>query len=246
MIELLTTAEMAEADRLAVAGGTPSIELMENAGRAVADAVCRISQARRISVVAGPGNNGGDGFVAARYLAQRGRDVRVAFVGHRARLKGDAALAAGRWDGPVVDVPAEGFAGYDLIVDALFGAGLDRAVEGLSAQTIDAMNGARLPIVAVDLPSGINGTTGAEMGRAVDATHSVTFFRRKPGHLLLPGRLHCGQVDIADIGIPATVLDRIKPATFVNVPVLWIGAFRQAQPQGHKYSRGHAVVVSGG
>ena len=246
MIELLTTAEMAEADRLAVAGGTPSIELMENAGRAVADAVCRVSQGRRIAVVAGPGNNGGDGFVAARYLAQRGREVRVAFVGDRARLKGDAALAAGRWDGPVVDVPAEGFAGYDLIVDALFGAGLDRAVEGLSAQAIDAMNGARLPIVAVDLPSGINGTTGAEMGRAVDATHTVTFFRRKPGHLLLPGRLHCGQVDIADIGIPATVLDRIKPATFVNVPALWINAFRQAEPQGHKYSRGHAVVVSGG
>ena len=246
MIELLTTAEMAEADRLAVAGGTPSIELMENAGRAVADAVCRVSQGRRIAVVAGPGNNGGDGFVAARYLAQRGREVRVAFVGDRARLKGDAALAAGRWDGPVVDVPAEGFAGYDLIVDALFGAGLDRAVEGLSAQAIDAMNGARLPIVAVDLPSGINGTTGAEMGRAVDATHTVTFFRRKPGHLLLPGRLHCGVVEVADIGIPERVLDKIKPTTFANVPALWRNAFPQARTEGHKYSRGHAVIVSGG
>lgn len=246
MIELLTTAEMAEADRLAVAGGTPSIELMENAGRAVADAVCRVSQGRRIAVVAGPGNNGGDGFVAARYLAQRGREVSVAFVGDRARLRGDAALAAGRWDGPVVDVPAEGFAGCDLIVDALFGAGLDRAVEGLSAQAIDAMNGARLPIVAVDLPSGINGTTGAEMGRAVDATHTVTFFRRKPGHLLLPGRLHCGVVEVADIGIPERVLDKIKPATFANVPALWRNAFPQARTEGHKYSRGHAVVVSGG
>jgi hydroxyethylthiazole kinase-like uncharacterized protein yjeF len=246
MIELLTTAEMAEADRLAIAGGTPSIDLMENAGRAVADAVCRISQGRRITVFAGPGNNGGDGFVAARCLAQRDRDVKVAFVGDRARLKGDAALAAGRWDGPLVDMAADGLAGCDLVVDALFGAGLDRVVEGLPARAIDAMNGARLPIVAVDLPSGINGTTGAEMGRAVNATRTVTFFRRKPGHLLLPGRLHCGQVDIADIGIPAGVLDRIKPATFVNVPPLWIDAFRHAEPQGHKYSRGHAVVVSGG
>jgi hydroxyethylthiazole kinase-like uncharacterized protein yjeF len=246
MIELLTTAEMAEADRLAVAGGTPSIELMENAGRAVADAVCRISQGRRIAVVAGPGNNGGDGFVAARYLAQRGREVKVAFVGDRARLRGDAALAAGRWDGPVVDVPAEGFAGYDVIVDALFGAGLDRAVEGLSAQAINGMNSARLPIVAVDLPSGINGTTGAVLGCAINAQLTVTFFRRKPGHLLLPGRLHCGVVEVADIGIPQRVLDKIKPATFANVPALWRKEFPQARTEGHKYSRGHAVVVSGG
>ena len=246
MIELLTTAEMAEADRLAVAGGTPSIELMENAGRAVADAVCRVSQGRRIAVVAGPGKNGGDGFVAARYLAQRGRDVRVAFVGDRARLRGDAALAAGRWDGPVVDVPAEGFAGYDVIVDALFGAGLDRAVEGLSAQAINGMNSARLPIVAVDLPSGINGTTGAVLGCAINAQLTVTFFRRKPGHLLLPGRLHCGVVEVADIGIPQRVLDKIKPATFANVPALWRKEFPQARTEGHKYSRGHAVVVSGG
>ena len=246
MIELLTTAEMAEADRLAVASGTPSIELMENAGRAVADAVCRISQGRRIAVVAGPGNNGGDGFVAARYLAQRGRAVRVAFVGERARLRGDAALAAGRWDGPVVDLPAEGFVGYELIVDALFGAGLDRAVEGLSAQAINGMNSARLPIVAVDLPSGINGTTGAVMGCAINAQFTVTFFRRKPGHFLLPGRLHCGVVEVANIGIPERVLDKIKPATFANVPALWRKAFPQARTEGHKYSRGHAVVVSGG
>lgn len=246
MIELLTTAEMAEADRLAIAGGTPGIELMENAGRAVADAVCRVAQARRVTVVAGPGNNGGDGFVAARYLGQRDRRVTVIFVGDRNRIKGDAAVAAGRWEGPVVDAPAQGLAGCDLIVDALFGAGLDRVVEGLPRDMIDAMNGAGLPIIAVDLPSGINGTTGAEMGRAVKATHTVTFFRRKPGHLLLPGRLHSGLVEIANIGIPVSVLEQIKPATFANDPILWRTAFPRAEPQGHKYSRGHAVVVSGG
>ena len=246
MIELLTTAEMAEADRLAVAAGIPSIELMENAGRAVADAVCRVSQGRRVAVVAGPGNNGGDGFVAARYLAQRGREVKVILAGDRTRLKGDAAVAAGRWDGPILDLPVEGFAACDVVVDALFGAGLDRVVEGLPARAIDAMNAAHLPIVAVDLPSGINGTTGAEMGHAVKATHTVTFFRRKPGHFLLPGRLHCGRIEIADIGIPQSVLDRIRPATFANDPALWRAVFPRAEPQGHKYSRGHAVVVSGG
>ncbi|HZP69660.1 MAG TPA: NAD(P)H-hydrate dehydratase [Pseudolabrys sp.] len=245
-MELLTTAEMAEADRLAVAGGTPSIDLMENAGRAVADAACRTSPTGRVVVVAGPGNNGGDGFVAARYLARHGREAKVVLVGDRNRVKGDAALAAKRWDGEVVEASPSVLADAGLIVDALFGAGLDRAVEGAAGEIIDAMNNAGLPIVAVDLPSGINGTTGAVMGHAVRATHTVTFFRRKPGHLLLPGRLHCGTVDIADIGIPARVLDRIRPMTFANDPALWRAAFPRAEPQGHKYSRGHAVVVSGG
>ena len=218
MIELLTTAEMAEADRLAVAGGIPSIALMENAGRAVADVASRMAQGRRVVVVAGPGNNGGDGFVAARYLAERGLVVSVCFVGKRERLKGDAALAAQRWNGPVSEPSPAAFTDSDLIIDALFGAGLDRDVEGLARNVIDLMNAASVPIVAVDLPSGVNGTTGAVMGCAINAQLTVTFFRRKPGHFLLPGRLYCGVVEVADIGIPERVLDKIKPATFANVP----------------------------
>ena len=207
MIELLTTAEMAEADRLTIAGGVPGIELMENAGRAVADAAGALLQGRRVVVVAGPGNNGGDGFVAARHLAERG------YCGARqpgrraARLKGDAALAAGRWSGPVEQASPVSLADCDIVIDALFGAGLDRAVEGLPRAMIEAMNAAAAPVIAVDLPSGVNGTTGAVMGVAVNATQTVTFFRRKTGHLLLPGRLHCGAIQVADIGIPASVLD---------------------------------------
>ena len=246
MIEVLTTAEMAEADRLAIAGGVPSTELMENAGRAVADAACRMSQARRIVVVAGPGNNGGDGFVAARYLSERGRAVNVTFVGQIERLKGDAALAAKRWRGPVNRSSPVSFTECDLIIDALFGAGLDRNVEDPARNIIALMNAAAVPILAVDLPSGVNGTSGAVMGRAVNAAHTVTFFRRKPGHFLLPGRLHCGAIEVADIGIPDRVLDNIKPATFANVPALWRNSFPQAKSEGHKYFRGHAVVVSGG
>jgi hydroxyethylthiazole kinase-like uncharacterized protein yjeF len=137
-------------------------------------------------------------------------------------------------------------AGCDVIIDALFGAGLDRAVEGLPRTMIDAMNASGVSIVAVDLPSGINGTSGAEMGAAVKAARTVTFFRRKPGHLLLPGRQHCGLIDVADIGIPTSVLETVKPRTFVNDPALWRAAFRVPKIEGHKYSRGHAVVVSGG
>ncbi len=246
MIELLTTAEMAEADRLAIAGGVPGIELMENAGRAVADAVSRARNPCRVVVVAGPGNNGGDGFVAARYLAERGFDARVCFVGDTKRLKGDAALAAKRWSGPVEEGSPAALVDCDLIIDALFGAGLDRDVEGLPRAMIGAMNASGMPIVAVDLPSGVNGTSGAVMGIAVDATSTTTFFRRKTGHLLLPGRLHCGAIEVVDIGIPVNVLDRLRPSAFANTPALWGQKFPRPEARGHKYSRGHAVVVSGG
>jgi len=245
MIELLTNAEMAEADRLAIAGGTPGIDLMENAGRAVADAATALP-GRRVVVVAGPGNNGGDGFVAARCLAERGYIVRVSFAGDKERLKGDAALAAQRWSGRVVAATPASLGDCDIVIDALFGAGLDREVEGLPRMMIEAMNAASAPVIAVDLPSGVNGTSGAVMGVAVKAAHTVSFFRRKTGHMLLPGRLHCGAIQVADIGIPARVLDAIKPMAFANRPALWGRAFPRLRAEGHKYSRGHAVVVSGG
>jgi hydroxyethylthiazole kinase-like uncharacterized protein yjeF len=245
MIELLTNAEMAEADGLAVAGGVASIDLMENAGRAVANYVAdNYPSGTRVAVVAGAGNNGGDGYVAARLLAGRGCDVRVLRLGEGA--KGDAAKAAGRWTGPTEAATPEALNGAGLVIDALFGAGLDRPIKkGPAAAMVEAMNQAGVPVVAVDLPSGINGTTGAVMGVAVKAAATVTFFRRKPGHLLLPGRLHCGAVHVADIGIPSAVLERIKPRLFANMPALWADRFPVPRIDGHKYSRGHAVVVSG-
>jgi hydroxyethylthiazole kinase-like uncharacterized protein yjeF len=245
MIELLTTAEMAEADRLATAGGVSGETLMENAGRAVAD-VTAAQTGRRVMVVAGPGNNGGDGFVVARLLAERGYAVRIALVGDRARIRGEAARAAARWRGPVEQATPASLDGCDIIVDALFGAGLDRDVGGLARTMIEAMNAAAAPTVAVDLPSGVNGTTGAIMGVAVNAARTVTFFRRKTGHVLLPGRFHCGPTSIAQIGIPPSVLESIKPRTFINEPRLWAAAFPMPRVEGHKYTRGHAVVVSGG
>jgi ADP-dependent NAD(P)H-hydrate dehydratase / NAD(P)H-hydrate epimerase len=246
VIELLTTAEMAEADRLAIAGGVAGITLMENAGKAVADRVSeRQPPGSRIAVTAGPGNNGGDGFVAARILAERGYPVRLFLLGGRDRLKGDAAVAVQRWPGPVEDAQPTALQPTDIVIDALFGAGLDRTVEGRAAAVIKAINQAAC-IYAVDLPSGISGTTGAVMGSAVRATETVTFFRRKIGHALLPGRLHCGLVHVADIGIPAGVLECIRPTAWSNAPTLWGEQFPQPRAGGHKYARGHAVVVSGG
>ncbi len=246
MLELLTTAEMAEADRRTIAGGLAGIELMENAGRAVAEAVAaRHPPGQHVAVVAGPGNNGGDGFVAARILAERGYRVRILFVGDPNRLKGDAAVAAQRWRGPSAPAAPTALIPADVVIDALFGAGLDRPVEGLARAIIEATNTASC-VYAVDLPSGINGTTGAVMGVAVNATETVTFFRRKIGHALLPGRLHCGKLRLADIGIAAKVLDHVAPSVWINTPELWRKRFSPPRIDGHKYARGHAVVVSGG
>jgi hydroxyethylthiazole kinase-like uncharacterized protein yjeF len=246
MIELLTTDEMARADQLTIEGGVLGSDLMEKAGAAVAEIVAaRRFAGSRVVVVAGPGNNGGDGFVAARLLAERGYAVAILVVGDKTKLKGDAALAAQRWDGTTAAAEPGRLAGADVVVDALFGAGLDRPVEGLARAMIEAMNAQSAPVVAVDLPSGINGTSGAVLGAAVAATRTVTFFRKKPGHLLLPGRMHCGPISVADIGIPSAVLGNIAPKTFANAPALWRHHFPVPRHEGHKYDRGHAVVVSG-
>lgn len=246
MLELLTSEEMGQADRLAIDGGVPGPVLMENAGRAVAEEVSRrFPDARTVAVLCGPGNNGGDGFVAARHLLEKGYSVRLGFNGNPSRLPQDAAEMAGRWTGPVGPLGKELLAEADVVVDALFGAGLARPIEGELAGLVEAVNESRLPVIAVDVPSGVDGTTGAIKGVAVKATATVTFFRLKPGHLLLPGRELCGDTRVADIGIPSCVLDTIEPKTFVNEPALWLRQFPWPRSQGHKYARGHAVVVSG-
>lgn len=245
MLELLSNAEMAEADRLTIAGGTSGLELMQQAGAAVANAVtASCPPGAHVAVVVGTGNNGGDGFVAARILRERNYRLRVLLVGDVARLKGDAAQAYKLWGDGSAPATPEGLVDAKIVVDALFGTGLDRAVEGHARAMIDAMNSAR-QVVAVDLPSGISGDSGEILGAAVRAQKTVTFFRRKFGHVLLPGRIHCGEVRVADIGIRRDVLTRIAPRTFANAPKLWRASFPVPRLDGHKYSRGHAVVVSG-
>ena len=244
-MEILTVSEMTAADQAAIAGGTSGFALMRSAGQAVAEVAEAMAERGRIVVVAGRGNNGGDGFIAAAELAARGRDVSVILLCDRATLKGDAALASAEWKGEVLPCDPKALGRPNLIIDALFGAGLNRAVKGDPFAMIAAMNASGAPILSVDLPSGINGDTGEVMGIAVEASATVTFFRRKPGHLLLPGRIHCGEVEVADIGIDTDVLDAIAPKTFENVPDLWADTFPSPQADGHKYARGHAVVVSG-
>ena len=243
---LLTPRQMAEADRLTIAGGRPGAVLMENAGRAVADAISRRFSPRPVAVLCGPGNNGGDGFVAARVLAERGWPVRLALLGDRGALKGDAAGAAARWSGAVESLSASAIEGAGVVVDALFGAGLARSVDGIAADVIAALTQRRIPVVAVDVPSGIDGASGEVRGAAPMAALTVTFFRRKPGHLLVPGRIYCGETIVAPIGIKPPVLDSIAPDTVANQPAWWLDRFPWPEPAGHKYSRGHALVAGGG
>ncbi|WP_375782703.1 NAD(P)H-hydrate dehydratase [Bradyrhizobium sp. Pha-3] len=244
-MDVLTTTEMERADRLTIAAGTPGFALMMSAGQAVAEAAMDLVEEGPIVVVAGRGNNGGDGFVAAAELAARGREVSVILLCERDSLRGDAALAAKGWKYPVLPFNPQALGKPVLIIDALFGAGLNRPVKGDPLEMIAAINANGMPVLAVDLPSGINGTTGAVMGAAVQATETVTFFRKKPAHLLLPGRMYCGRVRVADIGIDPQVLDEIKPLTAENVPQAWRWSFPVPRIDGHKYARGHAVVVSG-
>ncbi len=245
-LALLTPDEMGRADRLAVERGTPSLTLMENAGRGVArEARNLLGAGRRVVVLCGPGNNGGDGFVAARYLAEGGSEVHVALLGERAVLNGDAAVMAQRWGGDVAPLSPAAINGADVVVDAMFGAGLTRPLSGIAAEVVQALNASTVPLLAVDVPSGLDGNTGQALGPVVEATRTVTFFRRKPGHLLMPGRALCGPVVVDDIGIPDGVLADIGVQAWANAPALWSTEFPWPRLDGHKYSRGHALVVSG-
>jgi len=256
--ELLTVAEMARADAATMApGGTagvPGAELMENAGRAVAEAVrARHPAGHRpcpVLVLCGPGNNGGDGFVAARHLVATGWPVRLALLGARDRLAGDAAHHAVLWNGPVEALTEDSAAGLldgaEVVIDALFGAGLSRPLEGAARRVVAALASSRATVVAVDVPSGVSGDSGAVLGAvAVQAALTVTFFRKKPGHLLLPGRQHCGEVVVADIGIPERVLTEIAPRSFENGPGLWGAGYPWRGLGDHKYDFGHALVLGG-
>jgi hydroxyethylthiazole kinase-like uncharacterized protein yjeF len=243
---LLTPQQMSEADRLTIAGGILGIALMENAGLGVADTISRRWPLRPLVVLCGPGNNGGDGFVAARVLVERGWPVRVALLGAVAALRGDAAEVAAKWRGAVEPLMPAALDGAALAVDGIFGAGLTRPVEGEARAVIEALAERRLPIVAIDVPSGVDGASGEVRGIAPRAAATVTFFRKKPGHLLLPGRSHCGEIVLQQIGIPETVLDRVMPDTAANDPRWWLAGLPRPSFESHKYTRGHALVAGGG
>ncbi len=246
MLELLTPSKMANADATAIEAGTPGITLMQNAGAAVVDVLqTEFPKANRILIVCGTGNNGGDGFVAARLLVDAGKAVSVMIAGDLDRISGDAKLAFNQLDTSRFLESEPDLNTYDVIVDGIFGAGLDRPIEGKYADLIEKINASGCPVLAIDLPSGIDGTTGAVMGRAVRAKVSATFFRLKPGHLLYPGREYAGKLQLRQIGIRPEVLAQAGFDAMHNLPELWQSVFPWPEPSMHKYGRGHSLVISG-
>ena len=238
---LLRVAQMDEADRRTVDAGIAGTDLMHAAGGAVVREIVQRWRVCRVLVLCGPGNNGGDGFVVANELHAAGWPVRVALLGSRERLKGDAQFHASRWHGAIEALSCAAVGDAQLVVDAVFGSGLSRALNEDVARTLAAVS---VPMIAIDVPSGVMGDTGESLGAAA-ASCTVTFTRKKPGHLLLPGRSLCGDLVLADIGTPATVLDAIAVDTWENVPELWRSDLPRLNAAGNKYSRGHALVSGG-
>jgi hydroxyethylthiazole kinase-like uncharacterized protein yjeF len=236
--EILTVAEMAAGDRAAIAAGTPGAQLMEHAGAAVADAVVARFSPRPVLALAGPGNNGGDAYVAARMLKSRGWDVRIeALAPPRTE---DARAAAAAWDGPVAPLTGK-VRDEDLLLVGLFGAGLDRPLTGEALRLARLSERIRERVVAIDIPSGLSGDSARPVGDcAFHAALTVTFHRRKPAHVLQPGRSYCGEVVVADIGLGAT-----PSQLFENAPELWLSRFPHLATTAHKHARGRLIVVSG-
>lgn len=241
---VLTAEQMRQADQAAMES-ISGISLMEAAGFSVARIVRHHWPKQRTAVLCGPGNNGGDGFVVARHLANHGWPIQLALLGDLVSLKGDAALAARKWHGSVADLSVDSIKECTLFIDALFGTGLTRSITGVAANIIEEINHSCLPVVAVDIPSGLHCDTGAILGKgaALQAQITVTFFRPKLGHLLLPGRSLCGRLIVVDIGITESMMKETYPQTFVNDPSLW--HIPRYQQSGHKYGRGHVLIVGG-
>ena len=238
--DILTVAEMAAADRATIAAGTPGFTLMQRAGVAVAAAIQARWTPRKVVVLCGPGNNGGDGFVAARALAEAGWPVSVALEGQRALLRGDAALASAAWSGGVEPLTPSMVRDAGVVVDALYGAGLTRPLGAVAAEALRAAEASPAAIVAVDLPSGQPGDAAEPLGYAPRCDLTVTFHRRKPAHVLEPSRGRCGEVVVADIGLTSS-----PTRLFENHPELWSARFPWPTIQSHKHSRGKMIVVSG-
>lgn len=238
--EILSVAEAAAADRAAIEAGTAGLVLMERAGQGVAAAIQARWSPCRTLVLCGPGGNGGDGYVVARALAAAGWPVTVAALGDRARLTGDAAAAAAAWTGETRPLAEAEFASAELVVDALFGAGLKRALAAPVAAAL-RQAAASAPLVAVDLPSGLDGDTGRPLGYAPAARLTVTFHAKKPAHVLEPGRGLCGEVTVVDIGLSPSPFPRL----WENGPGLWAEQLPWPGVGGHKHDRGQLFVVSG-
>ena len=261
-LEVLSVNEMANADSSTIESGTKGVKLMESAGRAVAKEIAKKWKKMPVIILAGPGNNGGDGFVVARLLKQKGWQVKVYLLTDANKLKGDAKTMAQRWvksskgkinhldNDKIKEIIKNISFRRTIIVDAIFGAGLNRPLKGTAKKLIDSLSVAQgetqFSVIAVDVPSGISGDSGKVLGKSVlPADLTVTFCRLKPAHLLLPGSAICGDVCLGDIGIKDETVEKLGCKTFINAPPLWVDRINWPNEFSNKYTRGHLLVMGG-
>ena len=235
--------------------GIPGLQLMESAGRScVEEIIAEFGLNGRCVVLAGKGNNGGDGYVIARLLGQKGWNVKVIILADREQITGDAAVNLEKLTGTTINycthegqlsaLHMEEIFQSDVIVDALLGTGLRSNVGGIFLEAIDLMNASGRPVVSVDIPSGIHGTTGRVLGDAVRAYITVTFAFAKLGHVLYPGAEHTGRLVVADIGIPAQLMETVSGYDFLNADRMRPMLHRRDR-QAHKGHFGHCLIIAG-
>jgi NAD(P)H-hydrate epimerase len=240
MLEILTAEQSKQADALTISGGVPGIKLMEAAGAAVARAIIDKFEPRGVLVLCGPGNNGGDGFVAARALKKAGWAVRLACLVKKNTLKGDAALAAKEWDGETEALNSNlSLKDSGLVIDAVFGTGFHDALAPEIITLFDKIRAKKVPVIAVDIPSGV------DAAGALKADITVTFTRRKLAHTLYPSKAMCGAVHVAQIGVTDETIAMTGARIFENHPALWASDFPLPSPTFNKYDRGHVFVAGG-
>jgi len=249
IIEILTSEQMYRADLLAVKNGISSYQLMGNAGKCITREIIKKCRKGRALILCGRGNNGGDGFVVARLLSARGWPTQVGVLRSLKGIKNDALRASKEWKGTTFELSLtqlkKRIRGCSVVVDALFGIGLNRPVKENIKGLINVVNKSKIPCISIDIPSGIDADSGKMLGTAIRADATVSFFRPKLGHFLFPGREYTGNLTIADIGIPDSAIQKIKPTIFLNGPELWGKKFPWPSYRDHKYSRGHALIVGG-
>jgi len=244
MVEyILTNEEMAEADQMTIASGVPSIELMENAGKAVFNNI-PIKNIDRVLLLIGPGNNGGDGFVVARLLIEIGISVDIFFY-NNGKISNDCKINKDKIDSQSFISEIRNYSSYSYVIDALFGTGFTRKIPSQLEKIFSIVKKNKIPVYAIDIPSGINGNSSIVNGDCLECVKTITFFNKKKCHYLYPGKNFCGEVIVEDIGIKTDVFKEMMPKIRNNNPELWIKEFPFPSSFDHKYSRGLLIINCG-
>ncbi|SVB73633.1 uncharacterized protein METZ01_LOCUS226487, partial [marine metagenome] len=237
---ILSNEEMAQADQITITSGISSIQLMENAGKAVFKNL-PTKNINRVLILAGPGNNGGDGFVVARLLIEIGTQVDVYFFSSK-KISKDCEINKNRIDDHIIIDEITDFSQYAYVVDALFGTGFTRRIPKVLENLFFKIKKNKIPVYAVDIPSGINGNSSKIDGDCLQCSKTITFFNKKKCHYLYPGKRFCGEVIVEDIGISKEIFKTVNPKIKNNNPDLWIKEFPFPSSADHKYSRGLLVI----